>query len=215
MIMIKELQNLLIRIKKDGIVTFTKKGLRFLLRKSIGLDWRSEIIAERLLKEQIQEIEPRIQVTIRKAAENDLNKFKGIVNERKLEFFRERFRKGRVCFVAVFQEKIVYFGWISFEDEYEDNCQIKVKLNEKEAYWFDCYTVPAYRQNRLHTALTAKVLIYLKNKGYKKVLMLVWNNNVFSRRAFRKVGFKGKKIVTLIKLFGLKFHIWREFKGSL
>lgn len=205
----------LVQIKKDGIIAFSIRVLKFILRRSIGLDWRSEIIAERSLEEPIQEIEPRIEVTIRIATEDDLDKFKGIVNERKFELFEERFKKGRVCFVALFQGKIVYFGWISFENEYESNCQIKVELNGKGAYWFDCYTAPKYRQNKLHTALTTKALIYLKNKGYKKVLILVYNNNIFSRKAFSKVGFKGKKIVTLIKLFGLKFYIWREFKREL
>lgn len=209
------MENLFAQVRRDGIIAFSIRALRFVLRKSIGLDWRSDIIAERSLEKPIREVEPRIKVTIREATEDNLDKFKGIVNERKLELFRERFKKDRICFIALKQKKIAYFGWISLEDEYESNCQIKVKLNEREAYWFDCYTVPEYRQNGLHTALTTKALIYLKNKGYKKVLMLVWNNNIYSRKAFREVGFEGKKIITLVKLFSLKFHIWHEFRGEL
>jgi ribosomal protein S18 acetylase RimI-like enzyme len=90
-----------------------------------------------------------------------------------------------------------------------------VKLNEKEAYLFDAYTVPQYRQNALHTSVTTKALIYLKNKGYKNVLLLVFNKNIYARKALRRIGFKPKKMVTLIKIFNLKYYIWRDFKEKL
>ena len=112
------MEDLVIQIKNDGIVTFTIKALKLILRKTIGFIWGTEIIYECLLKMPIEEIEPKIKVTIRAAVEDDLDKFKGIVNERKIKIFRKRFKKDRICFIALDQEKIAYFGWISFDDEY-------------------------------------------------------------------------------------------------
>ena len=209
------MDNLVIQIKNDGIVTFTIKALKLILRKTIGFIWGTEIIYECLLKMPIEEIEPKIKVTIRAAVEDDLEKFKGIVNERKFKLFRKRFKKDRICFIALDQEKIAYFGWISFDDEYESIFQIMVKVNDKEAYWFDCHTTPQYRHNGLHSAVTAKALIYLKDKGCKKVLTHVMKDNIYSRKAFEKVGFKEKRMVTLIKLFNFKHYIYRDFKGKL
>jgi ribosomal protein S18 acetylase RimI-like enzyme len=209
------MENLFAQIKRDGITTFIIRALNFILRKTIGFIWRTEIIYECSLERSFQEVDPKIKVTIRAAVEDDIEKFKGIVNERKIELFRERFKKDRICFIALDKIKIAYFGWISFEDEYETNCQIRVKVKDKEAYWFDCYTVPEYRHNGLHSAITIKALLYLKGEGCKKVLTLVLNNNTYSRKAFRKVGFKEKKIVTLIKIFNLKYYIWRDFKEKL
>lgn len=209
------MENLVIQIKNDGIVTFAIKALNFILYKTIGFIWRTEIICECLLKMPIEEIEPKIKVTIRVAVEDDLDKFKEIVNERKFELFKERFKKDRICFIALDQKKIAYFGWISFDDEYESIFQIRVKVNDKEAYWFDCHTMPEYRQNGLHGAITAKALIYLKDKGCKKVLTHVMKDNIYSRKAFRKVGFKEKRTVTLIKIFNFKHYIYRDFKGKL
>jgi len=185
------------------------------LRKTIGFIWGTEIIYEYLLEMPIEEIEPKIKVTIRAAVEDDLDKFKGIVNERKIKLFRERFKKDRICFIAFDQEKIAYFGWISFDDEYESIFQIRVKVNHKEAYWFDCHTTPQYRNNGLHGAITAKALIYLKDKGCKKVLTHVMKDNIYSRKAFKKIGFKEKRMVTLIKIFNFKHYIYRDFKGKL
>ena len=202
-----------VQIKNDGIVTFTIKALKLILRKTIGFIWGTEIIYEYSLKMPIEEIEPKIKVTIRTAVEDDLDKFKGIVNERKIKLFRERFKKDRICFIALDQEKIAYFGWISFDDEYESIFQIMVKVKDKEAYWFDCHTTLQYRYNGLHSAITAKALIYLKDKGCKKVLTHVMKDNIYSRKAFEKVGFKEKRMVTLIKLFNFKHYIYHDFKG--
>ncbi len=209
------MKDLVVQIKNDGIVTFTIRALKLILRKTIGFIWGTEIIYECLLKMPIEEIEPKIKVTIRAAVEDDLDKFKGIVNERKIKLFRKRFKKDRICFIALDQEKIAYFGWISFDDEYESIFQIMVKVNDKEAYWFDCHVIPQYRHNGLHSAVTAKALIYLKDKGCKKVLTHVMKDNIYSRKAFEKVGFKEKRMVTLIKLFNFKHYIYRDFKGKL
>lgn len=209
------MDNLVVQIKNDGIVTFTIKALKLILRKTIGFIWGTEIIYECLLKMPIEEIEPKIKVTIRAAVEDDLDKFKGMVNERKIKLFRKRFKKDRICFIALDQEKIAYFGWISFDDEYESIFQIRVKVNHKEAYWFDCHTMPQYRYNGLHSAITAKALIHLNDKGCKKVLTHVMKDNIYSRKALEKVGFKEKRMVTLIKLFNFKHYIYRDFKGKL
>ena len=204
------------KIKTDGIIVFLIKTLRLILRKLLGIDWISEILFERSLEEPIQERNPRIKVTIREATEDDLDKFKGIVTETKFELFRKRFKKdGSICLIALDRERIACFAWISFEDEFESNAQVKVKLGEKEAYCFDAYTMQEYRNSGLHTAIFTKRLMYSRDKGYKKVLTLVQNKNVYSIKTVKKVGFRGKKIVTLVKLFGLKFHIWRKFKEDV
>jgi len=209
------MENLVVQIKNYGIVTSTIRALGFILRKTIGFIWGTEIIYEYLLEMPIKKIEPKIKVTVRAATEDDLDKFKGIVNERKIKLFKKRFKKDRICFMALDQEKIAYFGWISFDDEYESIFQIIVKVNDKEAYWFDCHTIPEYRRNGLHSAITAKALIYLKDKGCKKVLTHVMKNNIYSRKAFKKVGFKEKRMVTLIKIFNFKHYIVRDVKGKL
>ena len=197
------------------MIRFTWKALRFILRKSMGIDWRREILAERSLEEPIEEFKPKIKVTIRQATDNDLDKFKGIVSESKLELFKERFEEGRICLIALDGERVISFAWISSENEYEINCCIEVKLNEEEGYLFDDYTVPEYRYKGLQTALITKRLASLKEQAYRKALVFLWDKATYSRKAYSRVGFKGKQVVTLIILFGLKFHRWREFKGNL
>ena len=61
------------------------RALNLFLRKTIGFIWGTEIIYEYLLEMPIAKIEPKIKVTIRTVVEDDLDKFKGIVNERKIK----------------------------------------------------------------------------------------------------------------------------------
>jgi hypothetical protein len=103
------MENLLVQIKSNGIASFTIRALSFILRKTIGFVWRTEIIYECSLEKSIQVVEPKVKVTIREAVENDLDKFNGIVNERKIELFRERFKKNRICFIALDQKKNCLF----------------------------------------------------------------------------------------------------------
>ncbi len=183
--------------------------------KKVGFNWQTEILAEYLLEEKILNIEPKIKVVIKEAQSSDFDKLVDMAGEKKVDIFRKRFKSGAVCFIAIDRDKIAYYGWMGFANEYEANCQIMVKLNNKEAYWFDCWTAPEYRKMGLHTAVTARALIYLRDKGYKKVLSFITVKNIPSLKAFDRVGFRGKKVVTFIMLFGLKFHIWRKFNGDL
>src|SRR3989304_1955227 len=62
-------------IRKHGILNFTRLAFRYALMKTIGLDWQRFILLERSLAEPIQEVVPRIKVTIRQATEDDLDRF--------------------------------------------------------------------------------------------------------------------------------------------
>ncbi len=202
-------------IRKYGILNFTWLAFRYILRKTIGLNWGENILLERSLAEPIQEIVPKTKVRIEQATEDDLDKFKDIVDENRYNLFQQRFRTGRICFMALDGEKAVAFGWMSLEDEYESDCQVEVRLNNKEAYVFDDYVLPEYRNNRLQSALMARRLIYLHSQAYNKAIMFVGDKNTYARKAFASAGCRPKRAVTLFTIFGLKFHRWQKYTGTL
>lgn len=209
------MENLLVQLRKGGVISFVRRALRFILRKSIGLDWRTGIIVERSLEKPIEEIETRISAIIRQATINDLDTLKGIVNDSKLELFKKRFKKGRICFIALDGERVCSFAWVSFENEYENDCRMEIKLHEGEGYIFDSYTVPEYRGSGFQTALISKRLAYLKDQGFRRAVAFVWDDNIPSLKACRSVSFEKGKTVTLVTLLGLRFHRWRKSKGDL
>lgn len=202
-------------IRAHGIFNLTWLVFRYILRKTIGFHWGSEILLERSLEEPIQEIIPRIKVSIEQATEDDLDKFKGIVDKNKYNHFQQRFKKGRICFVALDEHKVVAYAWLSLEDEYESVCQVEVKLGNRESYLFDFYVIPEYRNNRLYSTLLATGLTYVHSQACKKAIALVGDKNTYPLRTCASAGFRPKKVVNLFTIFGLRFQHWQEYTGSL
>jgi GNAT superfamily N-acetyltransferase len=201
--------------KNNGVFNFTWKALKFVLRKTLGLHWQNNIFFERPLNEPVPGIVPKIKVQIRKAIIDDHVKFKGMFNENKYKRLRERFTKGRLCFVAIDGEKVVGQQWVSLDDEYDPELKIGVKVNNNEGYLYDVYVVPEYRSNRLQLVLAAEAMKYLHDQGYEKATTIVAAYNTHSLRTCATEGFIPKRTVFYFTIFGLKFHSWGKYTGKL
>jgi len=189
------------------------------MRITLGLDWWSDIFLERPLAEPIKEIVPKIKVEIRQATVNDLDKFKSVVSEKDLNLFQQRFKRGRICFVALDGEKVAAYSWISL-DEYDTSnghditMQKKIGMTNKEGYFFDILVIPEYRNNRLQTALDTARLKYVHSLAYNRVLTGITANNTFSLKSAASSGFKPYRTMKFFSIFWLKFHHWRDYDGT-
>jgi GNAT superfamily N-acetyltransferase len=200
--------------KEYGTLRSDWLSFRYILRKTVRIDWRDTIVFERSLADPVQQVIPRINVNIRMATINDLDKLKRLVDQDKYVRFQERFEHGKVCFVVLVEDIIVAFSWISFHNEYLSENQIEVQLKDKEAYFFDTYVDPAYRNKGLQAAMIPPRIEFLRSQGYEKIIGLVDDDNIYSLRALTSAGYKPKTVSRLIKIFGLKFHRWREYTGK-
>ncbi len=188
-------KRLKIQIRQHGIPRSTWLIIRLIMRITLGLDWWSDIFLERPLAEPIKEIVPKIKVEIRQATVNDLDKFKSVVSEKDLNLFQQRFKRGRICFVALDGYKVAAYSWISL-DEYDTSnghditMQKKIGMTNKEGYFFDILVIPEYRNNRLQTALDTARLKYVHSLAYNRVLTGITANNTFSLKSAASSGFK-------------------------
>jgi ribosomal protein S18 acetylase RimI-like enzyme len=185
-------------------------AFRYVLRKTLRIDWQTCTYFKRSLDEPIPEKSPKLEVEIRQATISDLPKLKEIVDEEKYDRFKRRFQKGKICFIAIYKEKVAAFAWISIDNEFEPNLQVEIKLEEKEAYLFDAYVVPEYRNHRLYPALGDTSLRYLRSQGYKNVLFFVGNSNKYSLKSVRSSGFKPNRALTCCSIFGLHCSYWHQ-----
>jgi len=202
-------------VKEYGTVRFTSLVTRYMLRKTLRIDWKKAILFERSLAEPIQEVIPKVNVSIRQATIDDMDKFESIVDKDKFFRFQQRFKQGKICFIALDIDKVVAFSWISFLNEYISECQCEVKLKDNEAYVFDSFIDPAYRHKRLHSALIFQKFLYLRMQGYQKAIGYVDVDNTYSLKALVSSGHQPKKIFTLIEIFGLKFQRCQEMPANL
>jgi hypothetical protein len=197
-----------------GYTTCAWTTCRRILRRVIGVDWKREILVERSLEDLIHIIEPQITVRIERATERDLSRFRDIVDDRKVEVFRERFKKGEVCQAAFDGDKVVGFNWANLH-EYEADCETRGRLREREAYMFDGYTAPGYRQGKIAAAVATQLFLHLRDRGYRRVHGVIPDTNVLARKAWGSVGWRGTQAVMVVTIFGLKFRRWQRFTGAL
>jgi hypothetical protein len=212
---LKKLDQAYSLIKQRGISKFTWVGFRYILRKTLRIHWQTYTCFKRSLDEPIPNIVPKIPVEIRQATINDLPKFKEIIDEAKYDRFKQRFQEGNICFVALDKEKIVSFAWIGLCNKFEPELGVEVKLAEKEAYLFDAYVVPEYRNHGLYPVVGNSNLRYLCNLSYKQVFIFVDDTNIYSLKAVKFSGFNPNRALTCFSIFGLTFHLWHENPGTL
>lgn len=81
----------------------------------------------------------------------------------------QRFHRGSRCYIVRADGKTVAYGWISFDEEDVGELGLRIRLNEGEAYIWDCCTLPAYRGQRIYPALLAYMLGELQNAGFQRV----------------------------------------------
>ena len=81
----------------------------------------------------------------------------------------QRFERGSRCYIARADARIVAYGWISFDEEEIGELGLRMRLNQGEAYIWDCGTLPAYRGKRLYPALLGYMLSEMQKAGVQRV----------------------------------------------
>jgi hypothetical protein len=201
--------------RQQGTLKTAWAGFKYILRKTLGIHWQTIIFFERQVSEPISEVVPKIPVQIRIATIDDMDKFNNMFDEHKCNLLRQRFTRGEMCFVAVDGEKVIAQQWISSSDEYDPDNRLKVKVNSNEGYFFDTYVLPEYRNNKLHAALVASGLKHIYDRGLKKAIGIVVKNNTYSIKATLSQGFIPKRTVFDFTIFGLQYHHWHKYTGTL
>lgn len=101
-----------------------------------------------------------------------------------------RFETGRRCYTAWVEDKLVTYGWVSFEEEYVDELNLRLSLLPGEAYIWDCATLPAFRRKRLYSALLVHIVEALRAENLCRVWIGADLNNEASHRGIARAGFR-------------------------
>ena len=78
------------------------------------------------------------------------------------------------------------------------------RLRKNEAYLFNSYTHPAYRNMGIHTAMCVERLRMVKDMDYEKAIIIVSPRNFFAQNALKNVGFEKYGILTFLKVLWIK-----------
>ena len=114
---------------------------------------------------------------------------------------RGRFQAGRRCYVARVDGQIAAYGWVSFDEEFVGELNLRLKLLPNEAYVWNCVTLPDFRRHYLYSALLAYIVGELHKDDVSRVWIGADTENVASQRGIARAGFThvADLVVTRVK----------------
>jgi hypothetical protein len=78
---------------------------------------------------------------------------------------------------------------VSFEEEHIGELNLRIRLLPGEAYIWDCVTIPAFRRNRLYSALLGYIIRELHADGFCRAWIGADMENIPSQQGIAHAGF--------------------------
>jgi len=146
-------------------------------------------VLTRSLKEPLPSLKARLPIAYHVAEPDDLSCLKDTILPSKLAYFRNRLAHGRICILGFHQNNVAAYGWTTDEVVFNiDNLQLR--LGPGDAYVDDIYTLPTYRRQGIGGELHLRCLQYLKERGFKRSVLIVRMDNVPALKIDKKLGYK-------------------------
>lgn len=153
---------------------------------ALGIFWMMRL--DRPLPVMPQEYIARIPATFRRAGQEDVEELALAMGYDDTIPVLQRLSMGKHCYIARVEGKLVAYGWITFDKEHIGELGLSARLNEGEAYIWDCATLAAYRGKRLYPALLAYMFDELQRVGIRRVWIGTDADNLPSQSGVALVG---------------------------
>lgn len=159
------------------------------------------------LDEPTPPIVPRILAKFRRAGPDLVSALSALGGMDASAEFLKRFETGRHCYAAWVGEQIVAYGWVSFEDEYIGELNLRIRLLPGEVYLWDCVTTPPFRGNHLYSALLAYILGELRAQKLCRAWIGADLDNIASQKGIERAGFHHVADLAVARVLALR-QVW-------
>jgi GNAT superfamily N-acetyltransferase len=159
------------------------------------------------LDEPVPPVVPLIPATFRRVGPDLAPVLASAVSDLSLEGLLKRFETGRRCYAAWVENQIVAYGWVSLNDEYIGELNIKIRLLPGEVYIWDCATIPAFRRNHLYGALLNYIIAELHAEGFCRAWIGADMDNKPSQQGIARAGFHHIGDLVLARVLALR-QVW-------
>ena len=116
----------------------------------------------------------------------------------------KRFETGRRCYTAWVGGQLASYGWVSFDDEHIGELNLRIRLLPGEVYIWDCATVPAFRRNRLYSALLSYIIGELRAEGLCRAWIGADFDNKPSQQGMARAGFHHVADLVVARVLALR-----------
>ena len=96
----------------------------------------------------------------------------------------------RRCFTLRVSGEIAAYGWVTQGVEVVGELERRFNLHEREAYIWDCRTLPAWRRKGLYSALLSQIIVRLHEEDTPRIWIGASQHNRPSIRGFANAGFE-------------------------
>lgn len=164
-----------------------------------GVLWALE-----LEQNHISPVQPRISAEFDEVTKREAEKLAAAMDQVDRSPVVQRFKSGRRCYAGWVDGIIATYCWVSMESETIGEMEHELQLLENEAYIWDCATLPAYRRNRLYSALLSEMLRMLNEEGFQRVWIGSNLENKASLLGFENAGFQPITKLTYFRVLNLR-----------
>lgn len=135
-------------------------------------------------------VEPRVPVTFMRAGPEIAGELAAAMSFPDAAPILQRFGLGRHCSIGRSEDRLVTYGWITFDEELIGGLDLRVRLLPGEAYIWDCATLPASRGRRLYPALLSHMQRELQRAGLRRIWIGMDADNLPSQAGVALAGFQ-------------------------
>jgi GNAT superfamily N-acetyltransferase len=142
------------------------------------------------MAEPLAPFEARVPIRVEPARPEEIEDVARIEGEDEelLAQFRDRARRGQICYVAWVGDERVAYDWACPRPEPIPGGIMSVGAGE--VYCTDAFTAPAWRGNNIHPALNYAMLEGVQDAGYRVAYTMVSALNPSSWKVVRRVGWR-------------------------
>ncbi len=127
---------------------------------------------------------------------------------------RGRLAAGRRCYGAWVHRQLAAYGWVSFDEEYVGELDLRVRLVPGEAYIWDCFTFPDFRGNHLYTTLLDRMVRELRSDPLCRLWIGADLTNAASQRGIARAGFRAVADMRVARVLAVP-QVWVEGRSGI
>ncbi len=143
---------------------------------------------------------------VRRGGPSDILQMERLEGSGKEEIFRERFRRGDHCSVAVHREKVIGYEWYTFDSCHrEQRYLFPVSIPEDAVFAYDAFIQPEYRVSGIWIKFKAHLGDRMREMGRSRIITLIDCDNKLSVNTHLRFGFKIFRRVFYFRLAGSRF----------
>ena len=152
-------------------------------------------------------VSPLLPATFRRVGQESVSTLAALSGGDGLAEMRKRLDMGRFCYTAWVEGNLTAYGWVSFNEEIVGELDLRLHLLPGEAYLWDCFTLPAYRGQRLYSALLAYMVAELRAEKFCRAWIGADLDNLPSQRGIARAGFLHVADLVVARVLALRM-VW-------